>query len=139
MTTFTAKSGRKYEWASVEMLRAFYKAHPGEAFRFWAPQDLDAETVEDIEEEPRDAFIPDGRLIVEVPNETTAYHDWLKGDMPGPYSVRLADESAYYLAGRLELADGRTIDAFKLQITRDPLNYLSLDLLDGIDVWVRTD
>lgn len=141
VTSLTAQSGRQYKWVHIDELRAFYKANPGKPFHFWAFQDFD-EYLEDIDEDEdaeksQDSFIPDGNLVKRVGQEKTVFENWLDGDEPGPYRT-FSNKTFYYLSGQFKMAGDKEYEnGYLLQVCAAPLNYLSEDALDSIDVWVR--
>lgn len=128
-------NGKRFDWVHVDVLREFFNANPGQPFNYLCMQDLEEadEIPDDVE---YDLFIPDGNLIKEENGAETAYENWLCGQEAGPYTATSSEETFYYLSGKLKMAGEANYENYKMQLCSKPMNYLSMDALDGCHVWV---
>ncbi len=134
--TVVTANAKRFDWVHVDVLREFFKANPGQPFNYLSIQDLeeDDEISDDVE---YDLFIPDGNLIEEENGKETVYENWLGGDEKGPYTDASFSDTFYYLSGKVKMADDSEYFQYKMQVCWKPMNYLSMDTLDGCNVWVR--
>ena len=135
--TILTKSGQRYDWVHVNVLREFFKTNLGQPFKFWAIPDFE-EFVDEIDDDAQHLFIPDGYLIKEENGKETVYENWLGGEEKGPYTATSSEETFYYLSGQLKMDGEPEYMKYKMQVCLRPMNYLSEDALDGCDVWVRS-
>lgn len=73
-----------------------------------------------------DYFIPSGNLIIKDKDKQSVLHNWIQNEIE-PYLKE--DTQSFYLSGKVNKDE-------KLQICSDPLNILSYDCLDAINLWV---
>ena len=91
----------------------------------------------------KDIFIPDGSLIKfnTKTNKRTVTEDWLSTGKGGPYKksdVGKSMSDLYYLGGLLKRAySDDYYEKSGLQVCSRPLNVLSDDCLDDVNIWIK--